>query len=125
MSFCMLALGYGLKIKMNIYLFIILFFMAGFFIWGHWAAFYALLPDIVPYEILGTAYGLTNTIHFLGSLIAPWATGWVKDVTASFSWGLYLAAIFCALGGTLIFTVRPAFRFGKEKPIANRRSLLD
>jgi sugar phosphate permease len=124
-SFCMLALGYGLKIKMNIYLFIILFFMAGFFIWGHWAAFYALLPDIVPYEILGTAYGLTNTIHFLGSLIAPWATGWVKDVTASFSWGLYLAAIFCALGGTLIFTVRPAFRFGKEKPIANRRSLLD
>ena len=65
--------------------------MAGFFIWGHWAAFYALLPDIVPYEILGTAYGLTNTIHFTGSLIAPWMTGWVKDVTASFSWGLYLA----------------------------------
>jgi hypothetical protein len=35
-----------------------------------WAAFYSLLPDIVPYEILGTTYGLTNTIHFLGSLIA-------------------------------------------------------
>jgi hypothetical protein len=48
--------------------------MAGFFIWGHWAAFYSLLPDIVPYEILGTTYGLTNTIHFTGSLIAPWAT---------------------------------------------------
>ncbi len=51
------------------------FFLAGFFIWGHWAAFYALLPDIVPYQILGTTYGLTNTIHFVGSLIAPWATG--------------------------------------------------
>jgi sugar phosphate permease len=114
LSFCMLALGYGLKVKMNIYLFIILFFMAGFFIWGHWAAFYALLPDIVPYEILGTAYGLTNTIHFTGSLIAPWMTGWVKDVTASFSWGLYLAAIFCMLGGILVLIVRPAFRFGKE-----------
>ncbi len=116
-SLCMLALGYGLKTKMNIYLFIIFFFMAGFFIWGHWAAFYALLPDIVPYEILGTAYGLTNTIHFLGSLIAPWATGWVRDVTASFSWGLYLAAIFCILGGILILTVRPSFGFGKEKAI--------
>jgi len=116
-SFCMLALGYGLKTKMNIYLFIVFFFMAGFFMWGHWAAFYALLPDIVPYEILGTAYGLTNTIHFLGSLIAPWATGWVKDVTASFSWGLYLASLFCILGGVLIFAVRPAFRFGKEKPV--------
>jgi MFS family permease len=117
-SFCMLALGYGLKVKMNVYLFIIFFFMAGFFIWGHWAAFYALLPDIVPYEILGTTYGLTNTIHFLGSLIAPWATGWVKDTTASFSWGLYLAAIFCILGGILIFSVRPVFRFGKEISIS-------
>jgi len=117
-SFCMLALGYGLKIRMNIYFFIIFFFMAGFFIWGHWAAFYALLPDIVPYEILGTAYGLTNTIHFLGSLVAPWLTGWVKDTTASFSWGLYLAAIFCILGGILILTVRPSFRFGKESKIA-------
>jgi len=116
-SFCMFTLGYGLKVKMNVPLFIVFFFMAGFFIWGHWAAFYALLPDIVPYEILGTTYGLTNTIHFLGSLIAPWATGWVKDVTASFSWGLYLASIFCIFGGLLIFAVRPVFRFGKERPI--------
>jgi MFS family permease len=117
-SLCMLTLGYGLKVRMNIYLFIFFFFMAGFFIWGHWAAFYALLPDIVPYEILGTAYGLTNTIHFLGSLIAPWATGWIKDVTASFSWGLYLAGIFCILGGILILAVGPAFRFEKERSIS-------
>jgi sugar phosphate permease len=116
-SLFMFLLGYGLRVKMNIYLFTFFFFMAGFFIWGHWAAFYALLPDIVPYEILGTTYGLTNTIHFLGSLIAPWATGLIKDVTASFSWGLYLAGIFCILGGTLILTVRPSFRFGKETKI--------
>jgi sugar phosphate permease len=116
-SLCMFLLGRGLKTGMNIYLFIFFFFMAGFFIWGHWAAFYALLPDIVPYEILGTAYGLTNTIHFTGSLIAPWMTGWVKDVTASFSWALYLAAIFCVVGGILIFAVRPSFGFGKEKAV--------
>jgi MFS family permease len=116
-SLCMFLLGRGLKTGMNIYLFIFFFFMAGFFIWGHWAAFYALLPDIVPYEILGTAYGLTNTIHFTGSLIAPWVTGWVKDVTASFSWGLYLSAIFCILGGILILAVRPSFVFGEEKTI--------
>jgi MFS family permease len=117
MAICMMLLGYGLEVKMNLYLFIFIFFMAGFFIWGHWAAFYALLPDVAPYEILGTMYGLTNTIHFLGSLIAPVATGWVKDVTASFSWGLYLSALFSTLGGILIFSVRPSFRFGKEKPI--------
>jgi len=117
-ALCMILLGYGLKVKMNLYLFSFLFFMTGFFIWGHWAAFYALLPDMVPYEILGTTYGLTNTIHFLGSLIAPWVTGWVKDTTASFSWGLYLAAIFCILGGGLILAVQPSFRFGKEMSIS-------
>jgi len=116
-SCCMLALGYGLKVKMNLHLFLAFFFMAGFFIWGHWAAFYALLPDIVPYEVLGTTYGLTNTIHFLGSLVAPWVTGWVRDRTASFSWGLYVAAIFCALGGILMLAVSPSFRFGREKKI--------
>jgi MFS family permease len=116
-SLCMFLLGYGLTVKISSSLFVFIFFMAGFFIWGHWAAFYALLPDIVPYEILGTAYGLTNTIHFLGSLIAPWVTGWVKDTTASFSWGLYISALFCVLGGILILAVRPSFRFGKEIPI--------
>ena len=116
-SLCMFLLGYGLTVKISSSLFVFIFFMAGFFIWGHWAAFYALLPDIVPYEILGTAYGLTNTIHFLGSLIAPWVTGWVKDTTASFSWGLYISALFCVLGGILILAVRPSFRLGKEIPI--------
>ena len=116
-SVCMFFLGYGLRVKMDSTLFVFVFFMAGFFIWGHWAAFYALLPDIVPYKILGTAYGLTNTIHFLGSLSAPWVTGWLKDTTASFTWGLYLSALFCVLGGILILSVRPSFRLGKEIPI--------
>ncbi len=119
-SLCMLLLGYGLKAKINIYLFVFLFFMEGFFIWGQWAPFYALLADIVPYEILGTAYGLTNTIHFIGSLIAPWATGRIKDMTASFSWGLYLSAAFWVIGGGLILAVRPSFRFGRENPILSQ-----
>ena len=118
-SVFMFLLGYGLELKVNLYLFLFFFFMAGFFIWGHWAAFYALLPDIVPYEILGTAYGLTNTIHFLGSLIAPWATGWIRDVTGSFSWGLYLSGIFCVAGGILIFFVSPAFRWRKERHLVD------
>jgi MFS transporter, ACS family, D-galactonate transporter len=121
-SLFMFLLGLGLKFKINIALFLFFFFMAGFFIWGHWAAFYALLPDIVPYEVLGTTYGLTNTIHFLGSLIAPWSTGWIKDVTASFSWGLYLSAIFCIVGGVLILAVRPSFHWKREQPILDNLS---
>ena len=120
LSLCLFLLGYGLAIKLNLYVFLFLFFMTGFFIWGPWAAFHALLPEIVPYEILGRTYGFMNTIQFLGSLVAPLATGWVKDVTASFSWGLYLAAIFCTIGGILIFNVSPSFRWGRERPISVR-----
>jgi sugar phosphate permease len=116
-SLCMFLLGYGLKERININLFIALFFMTGFFVWGHWAAFSTLMLDMVPYEILGTTYGFYNPIHFLGSLIGPWTTGWVRDMTASFSWGLYLSAIFYVLGGVLIFAVKPSFRFGKEAKI--------
>ena len=59
----------------------------GFFIWRHWAAFYALLPDIVPHEILGTAHGLTNTIRF--------------------------ASLFCVFGGILIIAKRQKRILGK------------
>jgi hypothetical protein len=49
--------------------------------------------------------------------LAPWVTGWIKDTTASFSWGLYVSAVFCVVGGLLILAVRPPFRLGKERPI--------
>jgi len=120
MSLCMLLLGYGLKWKINIYVFVLLFFMTGFFIWGYYPALHALLSDIVPYKILGTAYGLTNTIHYFGSLMSPWATGWIKDATGSFLWGLYLSAILCFVGGVLILFVTPSFHCGKESPIFDR-----
>lgn len=96
----------------------VIIFWIGFFVWGHWAAFYALIADIVPREVQGTCYGLTNSINFVGSLIAPPLTGWVKDLTASFEWGCYLCVIFICIGSVVIFSVKPAFRFATETPVA-------
>jgi MFS family permease len=93
-------------------------FFVGLFAWGHWAAFYALIADIVPNEVRGTCYGLTNSINFIGSLLAPPLTGWIKDVTASFAWGCYLAAVLIVIGSIFIFCVRPPFRFQPECPIS-------
>jgi MFS family permease len=95
----------------------ILFFV-GFFAWGHWAAFYALVADIVPEDVRGACYGLTNSINFIGSLIAPSLTGWVKDLTASFEWGCYLAALFICIGAGFLFSVGPAFRLGPEERLS-------
>lgn len=95
----------------------VILFLVGVFAWGHWAAFYALIADIVPADVRGSCYGLTNSINFIGSLVAPPLTGWVKDLTGSFAWGCYLCVLFLFVGAALILAVRPAFRFATERPI--------
>jgi len=92
-------------------------FFIGFFVWGQWAAFYALIADIVPDEVRGTSYGLSNSINFIGAIIAPTLTGWVKDLTGSFEWGCYLSVIFILIGSIFIFCVGPPFRLKPEVPI--------
>ncbi|MDP2726059.1 MAG: MFS transporter, partial [Dehalococcoidia bacterium] len=65
---CFALIGLAVQTKASPLVLAFLVFWAGFFFWGIWAPAYALIPDIVPPQLLGTAYGLTNTIHFIGSL---------------------------------------------------------
>ncbi len=113
----MSLIGYAVQIKASAVTLSILVFLAGFFIWGIWAPIYAMIPELVPPELLGTAYGLTNTIHFTGSLVAPWLTGWIKDATGSFAWGAYLAGGFIFIGALIFLGMRPVYRLGPEVPI--------
>ena len=117
LAIIMTLIGYAVPLRASVFTLSLLVFLAGFFIWGIWAPIYALIPEIVPREILGTTYGLTNTIHFLGSLIAPWLTGWIKDVTGSFAWGAYVAGAFIFIGALIFMAIRPVFRLGPEIPI--------
>ena len=92
-------------------------FGVGFFSWGLWAAFYALIADVVPDEIRGACYGLTNSINFIGAIVAPTLTGWIRDLTDSFEWECYLSVIFTLIGIIFIFFIRPAFRSRPEMPV--------
>jgi len=92
-------------------------FCFGFFAWGLWAPFYALIADMVPKEVQGSCYGLTNSINFIGSLIAPPLTGWIKDVTSSFEGGCYLTVVVILIGAIFILGVSPPFRLKPEIPI--------
>lgn len=112
--------GLAVSMRASPFTLTVLVFLAGLFMWGIWAPAYALLPDIVPREILGTAYGLTNTIHFLGALLAPWVTGKIKDMTGSFAGGMYVAAGFIFLAAILVMAMRPAYRLGPEVPIGEK-----
>ena len=117
MTLLMFLFGWGIARHWEGWVLGGLIFLIGFFAWGHWAAYYSLLPSLVPQEIHGTVYGLTNSTHFIGGFLAPWLTGLIKDATTSFSYACYGAGFFTLLGGIIIFTVRPAFRWKSEQPL--------
>jgi len=84
----------------------VVLFVAAFFCWSIWGAVYALLARLVRPEELGTAFGFSNSISFIGAIVGPTATGWVRDLTGSFSAGCVLAAILALAGVALAFAVR-------------------
>ncbi|MBI4318282.1 MAG: MFS transporter [Chloroflexi bacterium] len=115
-------LGFAIQERYELWILTVTIFAAGFFTWGAWGPIYALYADLVPLQILGTAYGIGNFVNFFGSLIAPWASGAIRDYTGSFAWACYVAAIFTAAFSLVIFAISPAFRLGPEIRILDRQA---
>lgn len=84
----------------------VLVFLAAFFCWSIWGAVYTLLGRMVRAEDLGAAFGLNNSISFLGAIVGPIATGWTRDRSGSFSAGCLLAAALAVAGIALVSRVR-------------------
>jgi len=114
MAMAMLGMGAAVQARAHPMILAVLVFAAGFCIWGVWGPVFALLTELTPDRIRGTSFGLNNTINFIGSLLAPIATGWIKDVSGSFAWGCYLAAAIGIAGAIVFYLVHPAFRWRQE-----------
>src|SRR5499426_2218194 len=84
----------------------VVLFAAAFFCWSIWGAVYTLLARMVRVEELGTAFGFSNSISFLGAIVGPIATGWARDLTGSFSAGCVLAALLASAGVVLAAALR-------------------
>ena len=81
-------------------------FFSAFFCWSIWAAVYALLGELVSGERLATAFGFLNTMSFLGAVVGPPLTGWVRDVAGSFAPGCPLAAGVALVGAITTLGLR-------------------
>ncbi len=103
------GMGWVMAVKGSVGLVAFFMMATSFFIWGTWGPSYALLAERFPPAILGTAFGLMNTVCFLGSVVGPFLTGWIKDVTGSFAWGCYGAAVVAGLGAIVAMAFPPAF----------------
>lgn len=91
-------MGLGLDLGLGSSWFVLLIIVGGFVTWAYFPPYYALIPDLVPRNILGTTFGAANTVNFMASLVAPWITGYLRDCTQSFSWGFYVTAVVLLLG---------------------------
>ena len=80
--------------------------LAAFFVWGIWGSAYALLGELIAVADLGAAFGLFNSICFVGAIVGPAVTGWVRDLTGTFAGGCALAVL-VALAGAAIATATP------------------
>lgn len=84
-----------------------LFATSGFFLWSVWTPMYVLVSDLTPEEVRGTVFGVLNTIHQIGGITASWITGWLKDITGSFSASFTLAGILLLTTLMLVALVNP------------------
>jgi predicted MFS family arabinose efflux permease len=81
--------------------------LAAFFVWSTWGPVYALIGELSPGAMLGTAFGFSNTISFVGAMVGPTVTGWARDATGSFSAGCAIAAAVAAAGALIAVALRP------------------
>ncbi|HEV8673928.1 MAG TPA: MFS transporter [Methylomirabilota bacterium] len=110
MALATLAMGAIVQRQGPAWLVAVIVFVTSFFVWGAWAPAYAMMAEMFPQRVMGLAYGLLNATCFLAALLAPYVTGWVKDLTGSFAGGCYLAAVLGLLAAPVAMAVRPAFR---------------
>lgn len=99
-AMCILAflMGLALDRKFGLAWFVLLLLLGGIAVWSFFPPFYAILADQIPKDILGTTFGVTNTVGFMASLVAPWCTGYLRDQMKSFSSGFYITSLVLLIG---------------------------
>ena len=97
----------------------VVLFLAAFFCWSIWGAVYALLGRMVREAELGTAFGFSNSIGFVGAIVGLTATGWVRDLSGSFSASCVFAAVLALAGVALVVALRAPERTAAE-PASNQ-----
>lgn len=116
MAAAVAAMGVTLQLGGAAWLLAVLVFVTSFFLWGAWAPVYAIVAELFPQRVMGTAFGLLNAISFVSAILTPYVSGWIKDWTGSFAGGCYLAALIGLAGVPVAMAVRPAFRLAPANP---------
>ncbi|EDS33475.1 monocarboxylate transporter [Culex quinquefasciatus] len=91
----------------------------GLFIAANYSLTSIILVELITLEKFTNAYGLLLLVQGVANLVGPPLAGWISDMTENYNLSFYLAGLFIALSGLLLF-VLPAI--GKYKKFNQRRT---
>ncbi len=111
------AMGLTVQLRGPAWVLAVLVFVTSLFLWGAWGPVYALVAEVFPQRVMGTAYGFLNTISFVSAILTPYVSGWIRDWSGSFAGGCYLAALIGLAGVPVAMAVTPAFRLAPAPPV--------
>ncbi|HEV8437967.1 MAG TPA: MFS transporter [Methylomirabilota bacterium] len=104
------AMGLTVHLRGPAWLLIVSMLATSFFFWCAWSPAYAIFGELFPASVLGRAFGLYNTTCFLGAIVGPLVTGWIRDVTGSFAVALWVSGVLCLSSVVLVMALRPSRR---------------
>jgi MFS transporter, ACS family, D-galactonate transporter len=84
--------------------------VASFAIWCTWSPVFATLEGAFPPSVLGRAFGAFNTAAFLGGVVGPHLTGFLRDLTGSFAVPIYVMAALSLAGAATARSLPAASR---------------
>jgi len=79
---------------------------AAFFVWAVWGPVYSLLGILGDEADLAAAFGLFNTICFVGAIVGPALVGWIRDVSGTFAWGCAVTSGIAFVGAGTALSLR-------------------
>ncbi|WP_156857363.1 MFS transporter [Oceanobacillus sp. AG] len=79
----------------------------------------AVIADNAPKHALGTAFGLYNFIGMCGSILAPYITGLLTDLTGSLNAGFYFAAALLGVAFISVLFIKEDNRPNVEGTLVN------
>lgn len=62
----------------------------------------SIVPSLVPYAMLGLAYGITTMVGSIGSFAGPYLAGMVRDITGGYQYSYWFVTLVFAVGLVLI-----------------------
>jgi MFS family permease len=105
-AFFMVLFALSLEGKFSLWFLVLTVFLIVFFLWGTYPIIYAVISEVAPHEVGGVAFGFSNTIMMIGAALSPWIGGLIRDLTGSFTLGVYMLSLLSAIAGLTVFLVK-------------------